>query len=167
MRLLNDITRKDEKSRFFKKELIYKDIEFSDKQELFKTVAEDLMSSEYVKECFLDKIIEREDNYPTGLPGEINVAFPHTNPEYINQEFIGVVLLNEPLEFIQMATEDKKLNVEVVFILGYKHGIDQVKILQLLIDEFILGNGIEKIRKKIDKESIVSWLKRNVEDKII
>lgn len=164
--LVNKTKYENEISRFFKEELVYKDDRFRDRSDLFKTVAKDLVSKGYVKNSFLDKLNEREDDYPTGLPGKINVAFPHTDPEFINQEFIAVALLKEPIEFIQMATEDTKLSVEAVFILGYKKGKDQVKILQLLIDNFILEEGIEKIKKETDKNSIVRWLKVNIEDKI-
>lgn len=71
---------------YVKEELVVLNLDSADRTELFKQMAKIFSDKGYVKEGFYNFIVEREENYPTGLDlGTHTVAIPHGNPEYIKQ----------------------------------------------------------------------------------
>lgn len=151
---------------YFRESLIYRIDKVENNNQLLKIISDDLQNKQFVTDQFFENIVLREEKFPTGLPGKVNIAIPHTNPEYVNEKFIAVVLLQEPVTFIQMATKSKPLDVSLVFVLGYQNGKNQVKLLQALIDEFILGKGVDVLQEIHDDRAMVEWLRENIESKI-
>ena len=71
---------------YVKEELVFLNLTISDRAELFKKLSTFFLDKGYVNEGFYDFIVEREENYPTGLDLETHtVAIPHGNPEFIKQ----------------------------------------------------------------------------------
>ena len=67
---------------YFKEENIFFDFEANDRNDFLSKIGEILFKKKYVNKGFVNSIIEREENYPTGLDfGEYKIAIPHTNPE--------------------------------------------------------------------------------------
>ena len=65
----------------FTPELVFFDFEAKDRFEFFNKMSEILVEKGYVKDTWLDAILTREKNYPTGLQFEhIAVALPHVDP---------------------------------------------------------------------------------------
>ncbi|MDD3186287.1 MAG: PTS sugar transporter subunit IIA [Anaerostipes sp.] len=88
----------------------------------------------YVTDGFRDAIIEREKNFPTGLPtGDINVAIPHASPEFVKEPAICLGVLDQPVEFEVMGMEGEKVQVSVLFMLAIKKKEEQLGLLQKLI----------------------------------
>lgn len=66
-------------SSLTKKELITINNDSKTIEEFFTNASDILMERGYVKESFLDAILEREKKYPTGLEmPKIVIAIPHT-----------------------------------------------------------------------------------------
>lgn len=95
----------------------------------------DVMFEEgYVNDGFHDAIIKREENFPTGLPtGEINVAIPHTDPDYVNKPAVCLGILEKPVKFNVMGMENEKVEVTILFMLAIKKKEEQLGLLQKLI----------------------------------
>lgn len=111
----------------------------SDDKEVLGKMAEAMFQEGYVTEGFHDAIIQREENFPTGLPtglptGEINVAIPHTDPEYVKKPAICLGVLDQPVEFCVMGMEGEKTSVSLLFMLAIKKKEDQLGLLQKLIE---------------------------------
>lgn len=105
----------------------------NDKDVLGK-MADAMFEEGYVNDGFHDAIIKREKNFPTGLPtGEINVAIPHTDPEYVNKPAVCLGILERPVEFNVMGMENEKVEVTILFMLAIKKKEDQLGLLQKLI----------------------------------
>jgi len=117
----------------------------------------DVMFQEgYVNEGFHNAIIRREENFPTGLPtGEINVAIPHTDPEYVNRPAVCLGILDSPVKFNVMGMENETVLVSVLFMLAIKKKEDQLGLLQKLIatcqDQEMLKVIQSGDKKKIDE----------------
>lgn len=80
-------------------------------------------------------MIERERIFPTGLQvSEIGVAIPHTDAINVNHQSISVAVLNKPVEFIHMGSEDQEVSVKIIFMLAIKDPDSQLEMLQKLID---------------------------------
>ncbi|MDD4371487.1 MAG: PTS sugar transporter subunit IIA [Anaerostipes sp.] len=128
-------------------------------QEVLGQMATALFKEGYVTEDYEEAIKKREREFPTGLPtGEICVAIPHTDPEYVNNPAVCLGILEKPVQFHVMGMEDETVDVEILFMLAIKQKEEQLGLLQKLIatcqDQEMLS-----IIKKGDKDKINKVLK--------
>ena len=125
-------------------------------KEILGQMADVMFQEGYVNEGFHNAIIRREENFPTGLPtGEINVAIPHTDPEYVNRPAVCLGILDSPVKFNVMGMENETVLVSVLFMLAIKKKEDQLGLLQKLIatcqDQEMLMVIQSCVKKKIDE----------------
>ena len=125
-------------------------------KEILGQMADVMFQEGYVNEGFHNAIIRREENFPTGLPtGEINVAIPHTDPEYVNRPAVCLGILDSPVKFNVMGMENETVLVSVLFMLEIKKKEDQLGLLQKLIatcqDQEMLKVIQSGDKKKIDE----------------
>lgn len=105
----------------------------SNRQEALEKLALQLQKSGAVKESYQAAILQREVDFPTGLATEkIGIAMPHTDAEHVNYDQIGVMRLQEPVEFLQMG-DGAKIQVKFVFMLALKEAHAQLGMLQTLV----------------------------------
>lgn len=105
----------------------------SNRQEALEKLALQLQKSGAVKASYQAAILQREVDFPTGLATEkIGIAMPHTDAEHVNYDQIGVMRLQEPVEFLQMG-DGAKIQVKFVFMLALKEAHAQLGILQTLV----------------------------------
>ncbi|MGO1043549.1 PTS sugar transporter subunit IIA [Clostridioides difficile] len=128
--------------------LIFKDIEVSSNEDALKFLGQRLFNEQYVKESYTEAVIAREKKYATGLPtGVYGVAIPHTDIVHVNEPGIAIGILNEPVKFIMMGTDDTEIDVKVIFMLAVKEPQEQLQLLERLMtifqDENMLNNIID------------------------
>jgi galactitol PTS system EIIA component len=109
-------------------------------QEVIVHLAEPLKANQYVAPSYPQAVIEREREFPTGLPTEIPVALPHTEARHCYAAGIAVATLDQPVTFRQMGAPDSLIDVEMVFMLAISDPKAQVEWLKRLID-FFQGKG--------------------------
>lgn len=118
------------------------------KEEALKLLADEFIKSGVVKDSFYDGLINREKSYPTGLSlNKMCVAIPHTDIEHVNETQIGFMNLDAPVEFIEMGTDDKKIEVTCIFMLALKEAHQQLDMLMKLMDVFQNDELMEKFSK--------------------
>ena len=126
----------DQKS-IISKELIFNNVVVSNREDALRFIASKLVEKEYVKESYVDAVIERERVYPTGLPTETyGVAIPHTDIVHVNEPGIGIAFLQEPVPFVMMGTDDVEITVKAIFMLAVKEPKAQLHLLEKLMDIF-------------------------------
>lgn len=144
-------------------ENIFVDIEVQEFNELIPLVAQPLIDNQDVVEDFPNQVIERERNFPTGLPTEpFGVAIPHTNAEFVMNNKVTIATLKNPIQMEVMGGMDEdKIDVSIVFLLALGQSNKQLNILQKLMgilnQEDILNrikNGSKEEIYKIAKEEI-------------
>lgn len=92
-------------------------------EEVFAEIADKLVGRGLVKPEFLKNIIEREENYPTGMdltPVDAtlpNIAIPHTEVEFVNTRKIVPIKLNNEVEFKNMINPEESLKVKFLFMI--------------------------------------------------
>ncbi|MBA3925747.1 PTS sugar transporter subunit IIA [Listeria rustica] len=134
--------------------------DFENQVGFFSEVATILEQKGYVKPSFCEAIIEREKVFPTGLEmNGIVIAIPHTDTVHVRRPFVFVNQLRKPLEFIQMGTTDKVIEVEMVFVLGICDPASQVPLLATIMERFTQEKFIEELRNKRNKEELAAFLK--------
>lgn len=118
-----------------------------EQREYFQKIYQKLKQLNYIEGDYLNAIIEREKEYPTGLQTPFfNVAIPHTEPQFIKKPFIYMIKLKTPIAFGQMGTTDTLIDVDCTFVLGMEKGADQLVILQNLMDMFSNEEVMNNIR---------------------
>lgn len=139
------------------------------KEAVLTEVSEALVKAGYVKDNFLEHVLDREKNYPTALSlsniSETypNVAVPHTEPEFVNTTKIVPVKLTNPIVFQNMSSPHKDLPVEFLFVILNGTKATQVHLLSDLIVFFEKQDKaeLEKFFKLIDTDAIYEYLQAN------
>lgn len=158
------------KSLFDKNLIFIKNVQ--EKREIFTLIGNLLHERGMVKEEFTKSIIERENNYPTGLDlspvaKDIpNVAIPHTEPEFCLRKCIVLVKLLKPILFQNMIAPDKEIDVKYLFFIINNQKGNQINILSELMGFFTTAENMKKLEQLDNKEEIYQFLtNKNIEIK--
>ena len=144
-------------------ELVIIEMEANLKEEVMDLLGTRLFEQGFVKEGFIESILKREENYPTGLPTEpFGVAIPHTDGDMVNQSTIAFANLKNPVKFMMMGTDDKLVDVKLIFMLALKSPDDQLDMLQKLVGLLQDPEMVSKLAEVKD----VDELNELVEDKV-
>jgi galactitol PTS system EIIA component len=117
-----------------------------------------LLHAGLVHDNFIEAVISREGEYPTGLPTSIPVALCHTDPEYVKCSFLTVATLEKPVQFHEMGNPDNIQEVKIVFFIGIlnkdKH-IDILKNIMKFIQSDHLLQSIYTTDSKLEIKKIL------------
>ncbi|MGM0239105.1 PTS sugar transporter subunit IIA [Enterococcus sp. AZ103] len=136
---------------------------------VFEEIYQSLLAKKLVSENFLDNLIEREVNYPTGLDlapisQELpNIAIPHTESEFVNTTRIVPIKLKKDIPFHNMIQPDEVMNVRFLFMILNQNGEEQSGLLADIMD-FI--NSVEQTEliqffNEEDPKMIYQFLEKN------
>lgn len=115
-----------------------------DYKDVMKKLGSRLRKEGYVKDSYIDALIAREEEFPTGLDvGGIGVAIPHTSVEHVHKVGVAIAVLDKPVSFVQMGTDDERTDVRIVFMLAVVNPdahIDQLqRIITIIQDKTVLN----------------------------
>lgn len=140
---------------YFKKELVFYDLSVADKGEFFTILSQKACSLGKVTDEFEVNVKKREDNFPTGIQLEdFAVAIPHTDAEYVKEEFIAVAVFKEPVKFSSMEDASAILDVRAAFMLGLNQPHSQLEVLTELMGIFQNKETMVKIINSSSKEEL-------------
>lgn len=124
-------------------------------EEVFEEVYLDLLNKQLVTEDFLESLLERERNYPTGLDlspvSEVlpDIAIPHTESEYVQTTRIIPIKLKNEIIFHNMISPSDQISVRFLFMILNENGEAQAGMLADIMD-FI---------NSVDKEELCGFFK--------
>lgn len=91
---------------------------------------------------FVDECIEREKEYPTGIPTDIPIAMPHVKSGHIARDCMCLLRLDEPVEFFRMDSRDECVATRLVFNLAItdadNHQDFLERFMEMIQDEALL-----------------------------
>lgn len=142
------------------KSVIVPDLEAKTWEDVMKNLGQKLIDAGYSKESYIDALIAREKDFPTGLDIDgLGVAIPHTDVSHVNKAGIAIGVLKEPVTFIQMGTDDEEVGVKLIFMLAVTDPNAHIDELQRII-EIIQDKGVlEKLFTVTDKETIIEVIR--------
>lgn len=71
---------------FFDEKIAQFKVEANSSKEAIKIAADELYKRGIVKKEFLEHVLQRENEYPTGLATDkFGIAIPHTDSKYVNR----------------------------------------------------------------------------------
>lgn len=140
-------------------DLVVLHMEAETSNEIIQNLGALMFAKGYVKDSYIEAVLERERNLPTGLPiGDFCVAIPHTDSGHVNQSIIAITTLKKPSIFHSMVNPEEILNVEVVFLLAVKDPNLQIQLLKNLMSVFQNKELLIKVRDASSKEEVSELL---------
>ena len=139
--------------------LIFLDVDFASKDELFETMSGWLFEHGYVNDTYQGALARRERQFPTGLkiPGH-QLAIPHTYSECFERPGLVFVRPRNPLVFQEMCSGDP-VDAEMIFILLVKNKSDQMPLLSGLMSRFNDRALMDRLSSEKNPEVIAELLK--------
>lgn len=138
-----------------KEELIVINMKAKNSDESINKLSKILYEKGFVKESYIQGVLEREKNFPTGLPTEgVGVAIPHTDAEHVNNPAIAIAVLEEPVAFKMMGGIEQEVEVQILFMLAIKESKTQIELLQKLMNIFQDKEILERIQKSLTPTEI-------------
>lgn len=139
--------------------LIELDLEADSKEQAIRVLADKLSALGYVKEGYYENVIQREKDYPTGLPSVIPVAVCHTEAQYVNRSSMAVGTLRRPVAFSEMGTPERSVMAEIIFLIALNDPKDQVPWLKKMAGIFKNKEALTHIKTATNKRKLASYLK--------
>jgi PTS system galactitol-specific IIA component len=117
---------------------------FENSAEALDRIARLAMEQEFVDESFIEKLQERENEYPTGLPMPVPLAIPHTR-EGCRESFMSVATLAEPIAFKSMDLSGDEIQAQIVFVFGILDANTQLDVLSKFAQVFANGDDVKRL----------------------
>ena len=128
-------------------------------EQLFRSMYKKLYQAGCVKASYIDGIIARESEYPTGLEfNGVGFAIPHTDSAYVNKSQICFASLDEPVIFQDMTDKNHDIEVNLVFMLAMASPHEQVETLQNLMILFTEEEKVKKLQELSSQEEFIKLL---------
>jgi galactitol PTS system EIIA component len=143
--------------------IIARKLRFDNSTDVIKEMGTRLTKAGLVNDQFINAVINREKEYPTGLPTKIPVSLCHTDPQYVLKSFLTLATLEKPIAFHEMGNPTVVQNVKIVFVLGVKEKKEQVSVLKNIMN--LLHN--ENLLKSICDSKSTSEIKEILIENII
>lgn len=131
--------------------------------DVFKELGQTMIDKGYANENYIEGLLERESNFPTGIPTEtIGIALPHTDASFVKESKIGLLVLENPVKFGVMGGDGEETDVKIVFLLGCSEGNQHLQALQNVIELIQDANFVEKIVSLKSKDEAYELLNNNL-----
>ena len=142
-----------------KEELIIPGLEAKSSDDIFEALGGKLVKQGYCKESYVQALKDREAEFPTGInTGEKGVAIPHTDVSHVNKKGIAIATLKQPVEFVEMGTDDEYVNAQVIFMLAVDEKV-HLELLQAILAVLQDQEVLKKLIKAKDAKEIIEIIK--------
>ncbi|MQW23468.1 MULTISPECIES: PTS sugar transporter subunit IIA [unclassified Lactococcus] len=149
-------------NKYFSNKIVFFDYDAENKEEIFNTLTKELLKRNLVKENYYEKIVEREEKFPTGLQiNKLGIAIPHSDSEFVNRSQIAFMRLKQPIEFYEMGSNKDIININMIFLLALKDGHEHPKMLQSLIEMFQKEEVMDELKRVSDANEFVEIMTLN------
>ena len=143
------------------KAIIFDEVDATDWKDVMMKVGGTLVQENYAKKSYIDALITRETEFPTGLDvNGIGVAIPHTDVTHVQKPGIAIAVLKNPVDFIQMGSDDDIVKVQLIFMLAVvdpsAHLEKLQRILAIIQDTYVLM----KLLNVHEKQEIIEIIKK-------
>jgi len=142
-------------------ELVLLDYEAENREDLLYKLASVLNDKGYVKESYIQGVLEREKKFPTGLNTEgVKVALPHTDAKHVNKPAILIAKLKKPVKFKEMGLGENDVEAKLIFMMAVKNPDEQVKTLSKLMGILCQKELLTKLYDSTNESEVVDILSK-------
>lgn len=147
-------------------DLVTLDFKAENAEQVIRELGKRVLAKNYINPEFVEKLLEREAEFPTGLETIYPIAIPHVGGN-CHQSFLSVAILKEPVIFMAMDGSGKELSVHCIFMFGITDPQNQVEVLKRFIFAFREEENLKKIHAMTDKKETLSLLKSLLGDGLV
>ena len=137
-------------------------------EEIIRKLGKLLLEEKYVKDSFVEAVLDREKIFPTGLQTTtIGFAIPHTDAEHVLKSTVAIATLKSPVTFMAMGSPEDEISVSIVMMLAIsdpKKVIDTLtKVISILQNEATIDELINATTN-IEIQGAFNEHMRNISD---
>ena len=144
----------------FHEDLMFPNLAVADAPALLELLGQAAVSMGFARDDYVQALLEREREFPTGLPVSGGVAIPHTAAEYVTVSTIVVASLTDPVTFHEMGTsEANPVSVSTVFLLLLANAEEHIPMLSGLIRKLQQPDFVQSIRQAPDPAAMAGLLR--------
>ncbi|MED5119488.1 BglG family transcription antiterminator [Priestia megaterium] len=132
-------------------QLIFPQVDFTDKEQLIDYLCHQLQSKGYVKEGFQQSVVQRENIASTSLGN--SVAIPHGEDQYVERSKIIIATCSNALDW-------EEGEVKIIFLLALKFG-EQIVVKDILTDLYSIfdsENTLTRLTECTTAEKVMALL---------
>ncbi|HHW44812.1 MAG TPA: PTS sugar transporter subunit IIA [Desulfotomaculum sp.] len=144
-------------------DLIALNFDAKDRRQVLTELGQRVLSKGYITGQFIERLLEREEEFPTGLEMVYPIALAHVGGDCV-QSFLSLAITKKPVIFHSMDGSGKELPVSLVFMFGITNPIEQVEVLKRFIFAFREEENLRKLKDLQDKKAILELLKNLLGD---
>jgi galactitol PTS system EIIA component len=134
-------------------------LQASSAEEVIRELGDAFYRHQIVKESYIEAVLEREREYPTGLPGkDLFIAIPHTDSSHVNEPGISIATLATPVSFGLMSDPEQKVDVSLVFLLAVADPHKHLAMLQKLMGLLSQPTLLQKLQEASSVDEVVESL---------
>lgn len=143
--------------------LILIDIQAEKKEEVLELLARRLEQAGYVRNTYLQAVLEREKKFPTGLPTQpVAIAIPHSDAEHCIRPAVAVATLQTPVVFGLMGDDQATVDARIVFMLALDRQEGQAEFLCRFSNLFKNGDALVRIASSQAAAEIIAAISQCV-----
>lgn len=144
--------------------IIKLDMEAGDSTEAIKALGQLLVDNNYIKPSYIDGVLEREENFPTGLVlANAGIAIPHASPNNnVLKNGIAAARLANSVKFHSMEDPEQQVDVNMIFILVLANSNEHLEVLKNLFVAFQNEALVKALEASKDKVSFLNLLIENL-----
>jgi len=147
----------------FCEKLVVTGLSASSSEKAIRVLGGLLLENGYVKDSFIDSVIEREKVFATGLPTQpFAAAIPHTDCEHVERTGVAVGVPTEPIDFGVMGTPGETVGVRLIFLMAMHAPEEQVKMLRSFVEMLRRRNVLEQLCIASSASEIVEILDKEI-----
>ena len=127
----------------------------SNSDEIIRQLGALLFNNGFVKDTYIQAVLDREKIYPTGLQTNIlGFAIPHTDTEHVNKPAVAIATLDQPVIFQAMDNPEVEISVNIVMMLAISDPKSVVNVLRKVISILEDEPALSILLKATTKEEI-------------
>ncbi|MDD2980067.1 MAG: PTS sugar transporter subunit IIA [Hespellia sp.] len=131
------------------------------KEEAIRMCGQALYHDGIVSKNFAQLCIDREQEFPTGLPTEIPTAIPHAKDEGIVESCICFLKLDKPVTFRRMDDDSQEIETDMIFNLAIKDPNEHLAALQNMMSFLNDPEALSKCNT-LPEEELVKYLEKKI-----
>lgn len=120
-----------------------------------------LYEAGFVAETFAGKCLDREKDFPTGLPTEYPVAIPHCKDDGIRENAICFLKLDKPVIFYRMDDDQEYIETDMIFNMAIRDPNEHIDALQHMMEFLDDPDNLKKCQELNDDE-LVAFLRKMI-----
>ena len=105
----------------------------ADAEAALRMLGEAAVGQGYARPSFVEAVVQREKDYPTGLPLPVPIAIPHAEAGHVLRPGLAALVPPRPLTFHEMGGRERTVEVQMVLMLLVDDPAAQVSLLARLM----------------------------------